>query len=65
MAHMDMAHIVRGSRNAREALPLQASCRIGSPGLPRGTLVAHLPLLFRRIEDAEIADWVARFGGGE
>jgi len=27
--------------------------------------VAHLPLLFRRIEDAEIADWVARFGGGE
>ena len=33
--------------------------------LPRGTPVAHLPLLFRRIEDTEIADWSARFGGGE
>jgi len=27
--------------------------------------VAHLPLLFRRIEDTEIADWSARFGGEE
>ena len=33
--------------------------------LPRGRPVAHLPLLFRRIEDAEIADWSARFGGEE
>ena len=33
--------------------------------LPRGTPVAHLPLLSRRIEDTEIADWSARFGGGE
>ena len=33
--------------------------------LPRGTPVAHLPLLFRRIEDAEIANWSARFGGEE
>ena len=33
--------------------------------LPRGTAVAHLPLLFRRIEDAEIAEWSARFGGEE
>jgi hypothetical protein len=24
-----------------------------------------LPLLFRRIEDAEIAEWSARFGGEE
>jgi methionyl-tRNA synthetase len=32
--------------------------------LPRGKPVAHLPLLFRRIEDAEVADWSARFGGG-
>jgi methionyl-tRNA synthetase len=32
-------------------------------GLPRGAQVAHLPLLFRRIEDSEIADWSARFGG--
>ena len=33
--------------------------------LPRGKPVMHLPLLFRRIEDAEIADWSARFGGEE
>src|SRR6516164_5866567 len=33
--------------------------------LPRGGPVAHLPLLFRRIEDTEIADWSARFGGEE
>src|SRR5262249_15814983 len=33
--------------------------------LPRNTQVARLPLLFRRIEDAEIADWSARFGGEE
>jgi methionyl-tRNA synthetase len=33
--------------------------------LPRGKPVAHLPLLFRRIEDAEIAEWSARFGGEE
>ena len=32
--------------------------------LPRGKPVAPLPLLFRRIEDAETADWSARFGGG-
>jgi methionyl-tRNA synthetase len=33
--------------------------------LPRGKPVGQLPLLFRRIEDAEIADWSARFGGEE
>ena len=33
--------------------------------LPRGMPVTPLPLLFRRIEDAEIADWSARFGGEE
>jgi methionyl-tRNA synthetase len=33
--------------------------------LPRGSPVGHLPLLFRRIEDAETADWLARFGGDE
>ena len=33
--------------------------------LPRGTPIAHLPLLFRRIEEVEIADWSARFGGEE
>jgi methionyl-tRNA synthetase len=33
--------------------------------LPRGTPIAHLPLLFRRVEDAEIADWSARFGREE
>ena len=33
--------------------------------LPRGSPVEHLPLLFRRIEDAEITDWSARFGGAE
>jgi len=33
--------------------------------LPRGMPVAHLPLLFRRIEDTEIADWAARFGGDQ
>ena len=33
--------------------------------LPRGKSVGQLPLLFRRIEDAEIADWSARFGGEE
>ena len=33
--------------------------------LPRGTPIAHLPLLFRRIEDTEIAGWSARFGGEE
>jgi len=27
--------------------------------------VGQLPLLFRRIEDAEIANWSARFGGEE
>jgi len=33
--------------------------------LPRGKPVGQLPLLFRRIEDAEIANWSARFGGEE
>ena len=33
--------------------------------LPRGRPVGQLPLLFRRIEDAEIADWSARFGADE
>ena len=33
--------------------------------LPRGSPVEHLPLLFRRIEDAEITDWSARFGAAE
>jgi methionyl-tRNA synthetase len=33
--------------------------------LPRGEAIARLPLLFRRIEDGEIADWSARFGGEE
>ena len=33
--------------------------------LPRGRPVAHLPLLFRRIEEVEIADCPARFGGEE
>jgi methionyl-tRNA synthetase len=33
--------------------------------LPRGAPVAPLPLLFRRIENTEIADWSARFGGEE
>jgi hypothetical protein len=29
--------------------------------LPRGKPVGQLPLLFRQIEDAEVADWPARF----
>jgi hypothetical protein len=33
--------------------------------LPRGKPVGQLPLLFRRIEDAEVADWPARFSGEE
>jgi len=33
--------------------------------VPRGQQVAPLPLLFRRVEETEIADWSARFGGEE
>ena len=33
--------------------------------LSRGQPVAQLPLLLRCIEDVEIADWAARFGGEE
>jgi len=33
--------------------------------VPRGQQVAPLPLLFRRVDEIEIADWSARFGGEE
>ncbi|WP_417231499.1 methionine--tRNA ligase [Brevundimonas sp.] len=33
--------------------------------LPRGQTVAAAEVLFRKIEDAQVADWAERFGGGE
>jgi hypothetical protein len=33
--------------------------------LPRGAAIEPPPLLFRRIEDADVAAWAARFGGAE
>ena len=32
--------------------------------LPRGMTIAVPPQLFTKIEDAQVADWTARFGGG-
>jgi methionyl-tRNA synthetase len=31
--------------------------------IPRGASIAPPPLLFRKIEDADVAAWVAQFGG--
>ncbi|WP_414978266.1 methionine--tRNA ligase [Brevundimonas sp.] len=33
--------------------------------LPRGQAVAAAEVLFRKIEDAQVAEWAERFGGGE
>lgn len=33
--------------------------------LPRGQAVASAEVLFRKIEDAQVAEWAERFGGGE
>ncbi|MEY2759413.1 MAG: hypothetical protein RIR33_3191, partial [Pseudomonadota bacterium] len=32
--------------------------------LPRGLPIKAPPQLFSKIEDAQVADWTARFGGG-
>ena len=32
--------------------------------LPRGRLITPPPVLFAKIEDAQVAEWTARFGGG-
>jgi methionyl-tRNA synthetase len=32
--------------------------------LPRGMPISVPPQLFTKIEDAQVAEWTARFGGG-
>jgi methionyl-tRNA synthetase len=57
------AETIAGSVGQRVPLPWPTDVAAGLDGLERGSPIVVPDVLFRKIEDAQVAEWAERFGG--